>query len=193
MYWPCTRPRTGRIGPCRRPCTCRVHGPCRRTCTRLCMGRVHDRVHGALRPCTRPTAATCRLGPCTRPCRPTCHVHDCVLAVYKDVYMARTRPFNCGCRHARVGRLCNTYACVHGCVHGRVRSVSDRVDGRVQGRGPCTRLVRRVLLRFSLQKTPFMPKRTDTNPLHSKRASTTSAPSAALQRTTVLRTMLIIR
>ena len=46
----------------------RVHGPCRRTCTRLCMGRVHDRVHGALRPCTWPKAATCRLGPCTRTC-----------------------------------------------------------------------------------------------------------------------------
>jgi len=74
----------------------RVHGPCRRTCTRLCIARVHDRVHGALRSCTRPTAVTCRLGPCTRPCRPTCHVHDCVLAVHTDVYMARTRPFNCG-------------------------------------------------------------------------------------------------
>jgi len=74
----------------------RAHGPCRRTCTRLYMGRVQDRVHGALRPCTRPTAVTCRLGPCTRPCRPTCHVHNCVLAVYTDMYMARTRPFNCG-------------------------------------------------------------------------------------------------
>jgi len=96
VYWPCTRPSMGPVGPCRRPCTCRICGPCKRTCTRLCMGRVHDRVHGALRPCTRPTAATCRLGPCTRPCRSTCHVHDCVLAVYTDVYMARKRPFNCG-------------------------------------------------------------------------------------------------
>jgi len=33
---------------------CCVHGPCRRTCTRLCMGRVNDHVHGALRPCTQP-------------------------------------------------------------------------------------------------------------------------------------------
>jgi len=43
-------------GPLRRTVRVRgrVHGPCRRTCTRLCMGRVHDRVHGALRPCTRP-------------------------------------------------------------------------------------------------------------------------------------------
>jgi len=57
---------------------CRLHGPCRRTCTRLCMGRVHDRVHGALRPCTWPTAVTYRLGPCTRPCRSICHLHDCV-------------------------------------------------------------------------------------------------------------------
>ena len=123
---PCTRPLHGRVqgpsGPCirqvslpgrvhvpRRHATAvcdplrhtvrvrgRIHGSCRRTCTRLCMGRIHDRVHGALRLCTRPTAVTCRLGPCTRPCRPTCHVHDCVLAVYTDVYMARTRPFNCG-------------------------------------------------------------------------------------------------
>jgi len=87
---PCTRPCTRASGPCirqvglpgsvhvpRRHATAvcgplrhtvgvrrRVHGPCRRTCTRLCMGRVHDRVHGALRPCTRPTAVTCRLGPC---------------------------------------------------------------------------------------------------------------------------------
>jgi len=101
---PCTRPLHGRVqgpsGPCirhvgllgcvhvpRRHATAvcgplrhtvrvrdRVHGPCRRTCTRLCMGHVHDRVHGALRPCTRPTAVTCRLSPCTGPCRPTCHV-----------------------------------------------------------------------------------------------------------------------
>jgi len=119
---PCTRPLDGRVqgssGPCIRqvglpgrvhvprrhairPCAARYgirsvyaadeHG----TCTRLCMGRVHDRVHGALRPCTRPTAATCRLDPCTRPFRPTCHVHDCVQAVYTDVYMACTQPFNC--------------------------------------------------------------------------------------------------
>jgi len=74
-----------------------------------------------------------------------------------------------------------------GRVRDRVRAVSDRVDGRVQGRGPCIRLVRSVLLPFSLQKTPFMPKRTVTNPLHSKRA-----PSAALRRTTVLRTILYI-
>jgi len=120
---PCTRPLHGHVqGPCirqvglpgrvhvpRRHATAvcgplrhtvrvryRVHGPCRRTCTWLCMGRVYDRVHGALRPYTRPTAVTCRLGPCTRPCTPTCHVHDCVLAVYKDVYIAHTRPFNCG-------------------------------------------------------------------------------------------------
>ena len=85
---PCTRPSHGRVqgpsGPCIRQVglpgcvhvlrrhatavcvtlrhTVRVHCPCRRTCTRLCMGRVHD----------------------------------CVLAVYTDVYMARTRPFNCG-------------------------------------------------------------------------------------------------
>jgi len=123
---PCTRPLHGRVqglpGPCirqvglpgrvhvhRRHATAvcgllrhtvcvrgGVHGPCRRTCTRLCMRRVHDRVYDALRPCTRPTAVTCSLGPCTRPCMPTCHVHDCVLAVYTEVYMARTRPFNCG-------------------------------------------------------------------------------------------------
>jgi len=77
--WPCTRPLHGRVqgssGPCirqvgppgrvhvpRRHATAvcgplrhtvrvhgHVHGPCRRTCTRLCMGRVPDRIHGALR------------------------------------------------------------------------------------------------------------------------------------------------
>ena len=52
------------------------------------MGR-YGRVHG-------PWPQTCRLGLCTRPCRPTCHLHDCVLAVYTDVDMARKRPFNCG-------------------------------------------------------------------------------------------------
>ena len=110
--------------------------------------------------------------PCTRPC--IWRVHGLVTAVY-------------------------TYACVHGCVHGRVRPRTGRVKPcrrpctcRVQGRGRCTRLVRSVLLRFSLQKTPFIPKRTAINALHSKRARTTSAPSAALWRTTVLRTMLII-
>jgi len=46
---------TAVCGPLRH--TVRVHGPCRRTCTRLCMGHVHDRVHGTLRPCTRPTVA----------------------------------------------------------------------------------------------------------------------------------------
>ena len=76
---PCTRPLHGRVqgssGPCirqvgllcrvhvpRRHATAvcgplrrtvrvcrRVHGPSRRTCRRLCMGRVHDRIHGALR------------------------------------------------------------------------------------------------------------------------------------------------
>ena len=65
----------------------RVNGPCRRTCTRLCMGRVHDRVHSAFRPCTRPTAVTCRFGPCTRPCRPTCPV---------GLYTCTRPPFNCG-------------------------------------------------------------------------------------------------
>ena len=83
---PCTRPLHGRVqgpsGPCKRQvgppgrvhvprrhatAVCgplrhtvrvrgRVHGPCRRTCTWLCMRRVHDRVHGALWPCTRSTA-----------------------------------------------------------------------------------------------------------------------------------------
>ena len=53
---------------------------------------------------------------------------------------------------------------------GRVGPCRRPCTCRVQGRGPCTRLVRSVLLRFYLQKTPFMPKRTATNPLHSKRA-----------------------
>jgi len=86
--------------------------------------------------------------------------------------MARTRPCNGG-----------VHVCVR--VHGRERAVYTAAYGQ------CTRLVRSVLLRFSLQNTPFMPKCTATNPLHSKRARTTSAPSAAM-RTTVLRTMLII-
>ena len=75
---------------------------------------------------------------------------------------------------------------------GRVKPCRRPCTCRVQGRGPCTRLVRSVLLRFSLQKTHFIPKRTAINALHSKRARTTSAPNVALRRTTVLRTMLII-
>jgi len=92
----------------------------------------------------------------------------------------------------------SVYTChlLTGRVHGRVRAVSDRVDGRVRavyrdaGRvhGSCAV----CYYDFLMQKTPFMPKRTATNPLQSKRARTTSAPSAALRRTTVLRTMLII-
>ena len=84
---------------------------------------VYMALYGRVQPCTRPAAVTCRLGPCTRPCRPTYHVHDCVLAVYTDVYtdvyMARTLPFNCGvdvctCRTA-------VYTAV---VHGRIRGVA---------------------------------------------------------------------
>jgi len=141
-------------------------------------GRVRGRVHG---PCTHTFTEPCTgrvRGPCIRLC--IWRVHGLVTAVY-------------------------TYSCVHGCVHGRerdgpcTRPRTGRVGPcrrpctcRVQGRGPCTRLVRSVLLRFSLQKTHFLPKRAATNPSHSKRARTTSAPSAALRRTTVLRTMLII-
>jgi len=102
------------------------------------------------------------------------------------VYMARTRPCIGG-----------VHVCM--CTRLRTRPWTGLVGAcrrpctfRVQRRGPCTRLVRSVLLRFSLRKTPFMPNHTATNPLHSKRARTTSAPGAALQRTTVSRTMLII-
>jgi len=154
---------TAVYGTCTRPYTWRV------TCT-----------------CTRPTAVTCHLGPCTRPCRPTCHVHDCVLAVYTAVYMARTRPCNGGVHVCVCTRLCTRPRT------GRVGPCRRPCTCRVQGSGPCTRLVRSVLVRFSLQKTPFMPKRTAINPLHSKRSRTTSAPSAALRRTTVLRTVLLI-
>jgi len=86
----------------------------------------------------------------------------CTWTVYTAVYWPCTWP--CIWRVHGLVRAVYTYACVHGCVHGRERAVSDRVDGRVQGRGPCTRLVRSMLLRFSLQKTHFMPKRTATNP-----------------------------
>jgi len=125
---PCTRPLDGRVqgssGPCIRQVALpgRVHVP-RRHATAVCGPLRHTVcvVHGCvwdvymtvymagynLWPCTRPTAATCRLGPCTWPCRPTCHVDDCALAVYTDVYMARTQPFNCGVDVCTVGRPCN--------------------------------------------------------------------------------------
>jgi len=46
VHWPCALiAQTARYSRVR-PVTA---SPCRRTCTRLCMGRVHDRVHGALR------------------------------------------------------------------------------------------------------------------------------------------------
>jgi len=153
------------------------------------------------------TAVACRRGTCALPHRPTCHVHDgpctrpctrpvytniyravygpCTWPMYTAVYWPCTRP--CIWRVHGLVTAVYTYACVHGCVHGRERAVY-RDAGRVQ----CTRLVRSVLVRFSLQRTPFMPKRAATNPLHSKRSRTTSAPIAALRRTTVLRTMLII-
>jgi len=161
---PCTRPLHGRIqgpsGPYIRQVGLpgRIHVPrrhatavcgplrhtvCLRTCTRLCMVRVHDRVHGALRPCTRPTAVTCRLGPCTRPRRPTCHVHDgpCTRPVYANIYRAVYAPCTgpvytavywpctqpCIWRVHGLVTAVYTYACVHGCVHGRERAV-----------GPCT-------------------------------------------------------
>ena len=113
VHWPCTLPfsavYTARTRPCNGPYTRPLHGrvqgpsrPCirqvglpglvhvaRRHATAMCgplwhTVRVRDRVHG---PCRRT---------CTRLCKPTCHLHDCVLAVYTDVYMARTWPFNCG-------------------------------------------------------------------------------------------------
>ena len=125
-------------------------------------------------------AVACRLGTCTWPSRPTCHVHDgpctrpCTGPVYTAVYWPCTRP----CIWRVHGLLTAVYT--YACVHGRERAVSMDAYGRVgpcrrpctcrvQGRGPCTRLVRNVVLRFSLQKIPFMPKRTATNPLHSKK------------------------
>ena len=140
--------------------TARVHEHVHGQCTRLCTGRVNGRPHGRFRPCTR-------------------RVHDRVMAVYTvhvHVYTC-TRP-----------RVHGRYATVNGpCGHlnGRERSVygpcRGRVDlctvtGRVRGgaHGPCTRLCTRrcgVLLRFYLQKAPFMLKRTfmlkGINPLHS--------------------------
>ena len=142
--------------------------------TAVVRGRIHCRERAVSGPCTRP---------CTRP-------------VYTVVYWPRIWRV-----HGLVTAV-YTYASVHGCVHGRERAVYTARTGRVgpcrrpctcrvQGRGLCTRLVRSVLLRFSLQKTLFIPKRTAINALHSKRARTTSPPSAALRRTTVLRTMFI--
>ena len=112
-----------------------VYGTCTRPCT------WHDTAV-----CTRPTAVTCRLGPCTRPCRPTWHVHVCVLAVYTDVYMARSRPFNCGvdvCTcNGRItvvpytrpvhGRVCHVVMYTTR-VHDCVRAVCTDVFGRVRG------------------------------------------------------------
>ena len=82
---------------------------------------------------------------------------DCVLAVYTAVYMARARPCNGGVHVCVCTRLC-TRLCTRPRT-GRVGPCRRLCTCRVQGRGPCTRFVRSVLLRFSLQKTPFMPKR----------------------------------
>ena len=208
----------GRVHGPRRHVTA-VGAPCTRSCTRPIHSRVYVRLHGQ---CTRPrtrtvyrngphTAAACRLGTGTWRGRLTCHVHDepctrpcaactrpvqtniyravygpCTWPVYTAVYWPCTRPCNGGVH------VC---VCTRPCTRPRTGRVGPRrrlCTCRVQGRGPCTRLVRSVLLQFSLQKTPFIPKRTAINALHSKRARTTSAPSAALWRTTALRTMLII-
>ena len=140
-----------RLGTCTRPGrpTCHVHDrPCTRPGTRPVYTNIYRAMYG---PCPWPVY-TAVYWPCTRPC--IWRVHGLVTAVY-------------------------TYACVHGCVHGvngpctwpRTSCVGPcrrPCTCRVQGRGPCTRLVRSVLLRFSLQMTPFMPKRTATNPLHSE-------------------------
>jgi len=80
-------------------------------------GRPSGRVHVPRRHATA-VCGPCCLGLCTRPCRPTCHVHDCVLAVYTDVYMARTRPFNC--------------SVVHGRKHYRERAMYTAVTGRTR-------------------------------------------------------------
>ena len=162
------------------------------------------------------TALACHLGTCTWPGRPTCHVHDgpctrpCTRPVYTNIYRAVYGPctwlvytavyWPCIWRVHGLVTAVYTYACVHGRertgrVLGRARAVSDRVDGRVRavyrdvGRvhGSCA-----VCYYDFLCKRHLLCRNVATNPLHSKRARTTSAPSVALRRTTVLRTMLII-
>ena len=173
VYRPCTRPvYTAREHDCiRAVCTAvfgRVHGVYMAVYTRRVHGRVSVLYTAVNRPCTRPR--TGRVGPCTRPC--ACRVHDgrCTWSC--------TRPVST-----------NIYTAVYGpCVLPCTRPCT----GHVHGHSPCMRSVRSVLPRFSLQNTPFMPKRTAINPLHSKSARTTGAPSAAFRTTTVLRSMLII-
>jgi len=88
------------------------------------------------------------------------------------------------------------YTAVNGPCTWRVRAVSDRVDGRVRAvyrdagrvRGSCAVcyydfLCKRHLLCRNLQLQIHYIQ---------KELGLTSAPSAALRRTTVLRTMLII-
>jgi len=206
---------TGCLGPCTRPCrpVCHVHdGPCTRPCA--CTRPVYT---AAYVPCTRP--CTWRIhclvtavytyarvgrpsnGRPTRPCtRPAVCVHGREQAVYtaaygpcRPVYTAVCVP----CTRRAVYVVVYT-ARVHEHIHGRPYTArvycpcTRPCTGHVHGHSPCMRRVRSVLLRFSLQKTPFMPKRTATNPLHSKSARTTGAPSAALRTTTVLRSVLII-
>ena len=145
----------------------------------VCVRAVHGLVDGRCaaaygpcrRPCTRPVnssspAKTAHTWLYNGPAVYTARVYGCVLAVYTAVYMARTRPCNGGVHVCVCTRLCTRPRT------GRVGPCRRLCTCRVQGRGPCTRLVRSVLLRFSLQKTPFMPKRTATNPLHSKTART---------------------
>ena len=144
VYGPCTWPViTAVYWPCTRPCIWRLHGLVTAVYTYACVhGRVTCRVHGRGRVHGR---VTCRV-PVTR--RPK----TCSRAVYTAVYMALTRPCNGG---VQVGLCVCTRLCTRQRA-GRVGPCRRPYTCRVQGRGPCTRLVRSVLLRFSLQKTHLL-------------------------------------
>ena len=215
VYGPCTRPcavYTAVYTARTQLCNCCVHVPCP-PCTWRCNGRVHvytctRAVYTAVDgPCTRPVYTAAYTA---RTFTQTIHGHvhgryntAVITAVYTAVYTVVSARVHGRVRavsarvHGRVravymtGRVrCRVHVpylrtCTRPCTARVYRPCTWPCTGRVHGHGPCTRLVRSVLLRFSLQKTPFMPRRTAINPLHSKRARTTSAPSAALRRTTV--------